>query len=151
MIRSVLTACLLRALLCVAFLCVTVWAQKQTDYRTGRLLEVRDVSDLGSGKSAHLLHIRDGSDDYFALYSVLHPFFVLRHDQSDSLRPDTDVQYRISGKSLFLKTSDSKEIKGNLCQQVRLRGVPWVKCGGLMVSNTEADSQGKQAPSDAHP
>ena len=97
MIRSALTAC--SALLCVAFLCATVSAQNQTDYRGGRLLEVRDVSDLESAKSAHLLHIRDGADDYFALYSVLHPFFVLRHDQSDFLKPDTDVQYRVSARA----------------------------------------------------
>ena len=149
MIRSALTAC--SALLCLAFLCATVAAQKQTDYRTGRLLEVRDVSDLESAKSAHLLHIRDRADDYFALFRVLHAFFVLRHDQSDSLKPDTDVQYRVSGKSLFLKMPDSKEVKGSLCQKVRFRGTPAVKCGGLMVFGPEADSQGKQAPSDAHP
>jgi hypothetical protein len=88
-----------RVFLFVLLSCLTLWAQKQTDYRTGRLLMVRSESYVlpdRVGKIAYLLHIRDNSDEYFALYNV-NPLFG--HDRSDLLKAGTDIQYRISGKN----------------------------------------------------
>lgn len=125
------------ALLCAVFVCVTVQAQKE--YRTGRLLKVSDesyVSPGSAGKTAYLLHIRDGSNDYFALYNVN---FLFSHDRSKQLRPDSDIQYRISGKSLFVKIEESKEIKGRLCEKVQMAGSPAVKCGGAVFLGNDAE------------
>ena len=84
------------------------------------------------------------------LPSVLHPFFVLRHDKSDWLRPDMDVQYRVSGKSLFVKIADDKEIKAKLCQRVKLSdkigGASGIKCGDSIFLGKRAESQGTQTP-----
>jgi hypothetical protein len=136
----------------VLLLSWTVLAQKENEYRTGRLLSVTDATDAEQpSKTASLLHIQDGAEDYFALYSVIHPFYVLRHDQSDSLKPEGDILYRVSGKNLFVKIADGKEIKAHLCEKINFRGMPGVKCGGLTVFGPGADSQTKQTPSEAHP
>ena len=138
------------AFLCVLVVSAAVWAQKQIAYRTGRLLAVSDETELSSANTAYLLHIQDGADEYFALYSVLHPFFVLRHDKSDWLRPDMDVQYRVLGKSLFVKIADDKEIKAKLCQRVKLSdkigGASGIKCGGSIFLGKDAESQAPQTP-----
>ena len=125
------------ALLCVPLLCLTVWAQKESEYRTGRLLKVSDqsyVSPDSPGKTAYLLHIQDGASEHLALYSVNQLF---GHDRSKLLKPDSDIQFRIHGKSLFVKTED-KEIKTHLCEKVQIMGSPAVKCGGLMILGKDA-------------
>ena len=125
------------ALLCAVFVCVTVQAEKE--YRTGRLLKVSDesyVSAGGAGKTAYLLHVRDGSNDYFALYNVN---FLFGHDRSKQLKPDSDIQYRISGKSLFVKIEESKEIKGRLCEKVQMAGSPAAKCGDAVFLGNDAE------------
>jgi len=127
------------ALLCVPLVCLTLWAQKESEYRAGRLLKVSNQSYVmpdSAGKTAYLLHIQDGSNDYFALYSV-NPLFG--HDRSNQLKPDSDIQYRISGKNLFLKTQDIKEIKGRLCEKVKLGGSPGLKCGDLVILGKDAE------------
>jgi hypothetical protein len=128
-----------RALLCVLLVCLTVWAQKESEYRAGRLLKVSNhtyVLPDRAGKIAYLLHIQDGAKDYYALYSV-NPLFG--HDRSDLLKPDSDIQFRISGKNLFVQTQDSKEIKGRLCERVQIAGSPGVKCGDLVVLGKDAE------------
>ena len=82
------------------------------------------------GKTAYLLHIQDGSNDYFALYNVN---FVFGHDRSKQLKDDSEIQYRISGKNLFVKMQDSKEIKARLCEKVMIRNIPSMKCGDLTI------------------
>jgi hypothetical protein len=127
------------ALLCVTFVCLTVWAQKESEYRAGRLLKVSNQSYVlpdRAGKTAYLLHIQDGPNEYFALYNVNSLF---GHDRSNLLKPNSDIQYRISGKNLFLKTQDSKEIKGRLCEKVKIGGSPGVKCGDLVVLGKDAE------------
>jgi hypothetical protein len=123
------------ALLCVPLICLTVWAQKESAYRTGRLLKVSDQSYVmpnSAGKTAYLLHIQDGSNEYFALYSVT---FLFGHNRSNLLKPDSDIQYQVSGKSLFVRTQDSKDIKGRLCERIQ----SGVKCGGLVVFGKDAE------------
>jgi len=116
------------ALLCFLLFCSTIWAQKKSEHRTGHLLKVEDVAipaefEKTAHKADHLLYIREGSDEYVALYSVTY----FGHDKSKLLKPDTDVSYRISGKSLFVKTPDANEIKARLCEGVG----PVVKCGNV--------------------
>jgi hypothetical protein len=121
------------ALLSVLLVCLTVSAQKEPEYRAGRLLKVSNQSYVmpgSAGKTAYLLHIQDGSNDYFALYSVND---VFGHDRSNQLKSDSEIQYRISGKNLFLKAQDSKEIKSRLCTRVQIAGSPAVKCGDMVV------------------
>ena len=148
-----MNASLSRAFVCVVLSCLTVCAQKQPEYHTGRLLKVSDETDASSGapEFVYLLHIREGANEYFALYKVN---FIFRHDRSDLLKPDTDVQYRISGKSLFVKTPDSKEIKGRLCERVKLvakfGSSPAVKCGGELFLGEDVALTDEATPSDAH-
>lgn len=121
------------ALFCLSLFSLSVWAQNLSEYRTGLLVKVIDESVVlldRPGKTAYLLRIRDGSNEYFALYNVNQLF---GHDRSNQLKPDTDVQYRISGKNLFVKTQDSKEIKGRLCEMVNIRGSAGMKCGDLTL------------------
>jgi hypothetical protein len=127
------------AILCFPVVCLAVWAQKEPEYRTGRLVQVSDQSFVlpGSvGKTAYLLHIRDGANQYFALYNVNQ---VFGHDRSNQLKPESDIQYRISGKSLFVKTQDTKEIKARLCEKVQIEGSAAVKCGDLVILGKDAE------------
>jgi hypothetical protein len=120
------------ALLCFLLFCSINWAQKKSEYRTGHLLKVENVNfatypgDSGTAHKADVLvYIREGSDDHVARYSVT--FFG--HDKSELLKPDTDVSFRISGKSLFVRTADGKEIKAQLCERSRLG----LKCGNMTL------------------
>jgi hypothetical protein len=61
------------------------------------------------------------------------------HDRSNQLKPDSDIQYRISGKNLFVKTQDSKEIKGRLCEKLKYQGFPGIKCGDSIMSGEAAE------------
>ena len=127
------------SLLCVPLVCLTLWAQKESEYRAGRLLKVSDQSFVmpdRAGKTAYLLRIQDGSNEYFALYNVN---FILGHDRSSQLKSDSDIQYRISGKNLFVKIQDSKEIKGRLCEKVKLAGYPALKCGDLIIAGKDTE------------
>lgn len=126
------------ALLCVLLLGLNVWAQKESQYLSGRLLKVSDqsyVSPDSAGKTAYLLHIQEGPNEYFALYSVNQLF---GHDRSNQLKSGADIQFRISGKSLFLKTAD-KEVKTRLCERVQIAGAPGVKCGNLLVLGKDTE------------
>lgn len=118
---------LVRTFLCVLLFTATISAQKKPEYRTGHLLEVENSTDLldRTHKASYTLHIRDGADECVARYSMTY----FGHDRSGLLKPDTDVSYRISGKSLFVKTPDGKEIKARLCQ---MRG-SCVVCGSTAV------------------
>ena len=126
-------------LLCVQLICPALWAQKEPEYRAGRLLKISDqsyISPDSAGKTAYLLHLQDGANEYFALYSLNQLF---GHDRSKQLKADTDIQYRISGKNLFVKTQDSKEIKARLCKKVQFGGSPGVKCGDLLILGSDAE------------
>jgi hypothetical protein len=115
--------------LCFLLLCPNIWAQKKPEYRTGHLLKIEDVGyiPVESGETYHkadvLLYIREGSDEYVARYYVT----ICGHDKSKVLKPDTDVSYRVSGKSLFVKTPDGNELKAGLCERIG----PMLKCGNL--------------------
>ena len=126
------------ALVCVPLFILTTWAQNESQYHAGRLIKISDESFIdpyGPGKRAHLLHIQDGSNEYFALYSLN---ALVGHDRSDVLKPDSDVQYRISGKNLFLKIQDGKEIKGRLCDRVQTGNLSGLKCGDMTIFGPDA-------------
>ncbi|HXM34625.1 MAG TPA: hypothetical protein VN920_05525 [Pyrinomonadaceae bacterium] len=89
-----------------------------------------------AGKTAYLLHIPDSSNEYIALYNVNSLF---GHDRSERLKPDSDIQFRISGKNLFLKTPENKEIKGRLCEKVKIGDSPAIKCGDLILLGKDAE------------
>ena len=116
-------------LLCFLLFCPADSAQKKAEYRTGRLLKIENVNFPGDPGTAHkvdcLFYIREGSDEYVARYNVT--FFG--HDKSKLLKPDADVSYRISGKSMFVKTPDGNEIKAHLCERSRLG----LKCGDMTL------------------
>jgi hypothetical protein len=150
-----MNASLSRAFVCVVLSCLTVCAQKQPEYHTGRLLTVSYEIVSDAAEDAYLLHIRDGANEYFALYKVK---LLFRHNRSDLLKPDTDVQYRISGKSLFVKTPDSKEIKSGLCERGTFTfaakfgsAQPVVKCGGVLFLGKDVAPLDEANPSDANP
>jgi hypothetical protein len=127
------------ALLCVPLICLTLGAQKESEYRAGRLLKISDksyISPDAAGKTAYLLRIQDGTNEYLALYSLNQLF---GHDRSKQLKADTDIQYRISGKDLFVKTQDSKDIKARLCKRVQIGTSPGVKCGDLLILGSDAE------------
>jgi hypothetical protein len=127
------------ALLCVPLICLTLGAQKESEYRAGRLLKISDksyISPDAAGKTAYLLRIQDGTTEYLALYSLNQLF---GHDRSKQLKADTDIQYRISGKDLFVKTQDSKAIKARLCKRVQIGTSPGVKCGDLLILGSDAE------------
>jgi hypothetical protein len=121
-------------LACELLLTVTVFAQKQPDYRTGQVVKVsgQDYVDPG-GKSqiAFLLHIQDGTQDLFGKFTVN---VLFGHDSRTEFKANADVPYRISGKSIFVKTPENKEIKGRVCERVSWKGTPAIKCGGEPVT-----------------
>jgi hypothetical protein len=136
-----MSAALKRISLFILVFALSASAQKQTVYRLGRLLKVSSETYVlpdAIGKIQYLLHLSDGSNEYFALYSV-NPIFG--HDRSDLLKPDTDVQYRISGKTLFVRTPDGKEVKGRLCEKGTFHGFPGMKCGGDIFGGGDTGSQ----------
>jgi hypothetical protein len=111
----------------VFLLCSVVSAQNKSQYRTGRLLKVEDATDLldTTHKAALLLLIQDGSDQYVAHYRVTY----FGHVNKD-LTAGSDVQFRIAGKHVFVKTPDGKEIKARLCDRVG----DGVRCGDIAFS-----------------
>ncbi len=60
---------------------------------------------------------------------------MLGHDRAKNLKADTDVSYRISGNSLYLKTADGEEIKSSLCKTAH----NFQKCGDLMIPADSPD------------
>jgi len=52
------------------------------------------------------------------------------HDRSSGLEVDKDVEFRIDGKHLIVKTPKGQEVKMRLCQ---LTGY-WIKCGSSAFS-----------------
>jgi hypothetical protein len=126
------------ASLCLPVFCLAVGAQNGSDYHTGRLLSITDRSYAwpldGSAGPAYVLHIQDGPNLYFALYTG-EPMITVKQlsgHEDGPLKPETDIQYRIWGKTLFLKTSqDRKVTKTRLCDMVKFQGVPGVKCGAV--------------------
>ena len=109
------------AVLGVFLSCLTGWAQKPIDYRTG-LLDVRNASDTPT-KTVYLLHVSDVPNEYFALYNPKSP-------DSDLLKLQTDVQYRVSGKNLFVRIPERQEVTSRLCKQPQFsKSGLGVKCG----------------------
>jgi hypothetical protein len=121
-------------LACGLLVAVTAFAQTQSDYRTGHVVKVtgQDYADPG-GKSqiAFLLHIQDGTQDIFGKFTVN---VLFGHDSRSEFKLNADVPYRISGKSIFVKTPENKEIKGRVCERVSWHGTPAIKCGGDLVT-----------------
>jgi hypothetical protein len=117
----------------------TVFAQKESDYRTGRVVKVTGadyVDPGGKGQIAFLLHIQDGTQEIFGKFTVN---ILFGHDSRSEFKPNADVPYRISGKSLFVKTAANKEIKGHVCERVSWRGTPAIKCGGDVMTYSEGE------------
>jgi hypothetical protein len=107
--------------------CSVVLAQSKPEYRKGRLLKVNDATDIldTTHKAAFLLLIQDGSDQYVGHYTVTYFGHV-----NKSLLAGSDIEFRLSGKHLFLKTPDGKEIKARLCD----RAGEAVRCGNVAFS-----------------
>jgi hypothetical protein len=91
-------------------------AQSKSQYRTGKLLKIKNTTDIldRTQKASSLLTIQDGSDQYAAYYRITY----FSHDQSKDLVAGKDVEYRIAGGHLFVKTASGKEIKTRLCKKV---------------------------------
>ena len=90
----------------------SVAGAENAQYRTARLVKVENATDLldTTHKAAFLLLIQDGSDQYVAHYRVTY----FGHVNID-LTAGTEVQFRISGENVFVKTPDGKEIKARSC------------------------------------
>jgi hypothetical protein len=126
-------------LACGLLMAVTVFAQKPDDYRTGRVVKVTGqdyVNPGGKSQSAFLLHIQDGSQDVFVKFTVN---ILFGHDQRNAFKKGADVPYRVSGKSLFVKTPENKEIKGRLCKRVSWAGTPAIQCGGDVMTYRQGE------------
>jgi hypothetical protein len=111
----------------VLLLCSVVGAENKSQYRTGRLLKVEDATDLldTTHKAALLLLIQAGSDEYVGHYTVTYFGHV-----NKNLAAGSDVEFRIAGKHVFVKTPDGKEIKARLCDRVG----DGVRCGDVAFS-----------------
>jgi hypothetical protein len=99
-------------------------AKSKSEFRTGQLVKIENVTDLmnQSQKAAYLLTIQDGSVQYFGYYKLTY----FNRDRSKDLSAGKDIEYRIEGHNLFVRTSKGEEIKAHLCQK-------WnncAKCGG---------------------
>jgi len=123
-------------LTCWLLICSAAWSQnKKDEFHTARLVKVTNlgapvVPDSPSNvKASYLVTIQDGENRIKGYIKVS----MLGHDRAKNLKADTDISYRISGNSLYLKTADGQEIKSSLCKTVR----NLQKCGDLM---TAADS-----------
>lgn len=103
-------------------------AKSKSEFHTGQLLKIENVTNMmkQSEKAGYLLTIQGGSEQYFAHYTMTY----FGHDRSKELEAGKDIQYRIDGKNLFVKSSKGEEIKMRLCQQEG----NWVKCGNMAVS-----------------
>jgi hypothetical protein len=77
-----------------------------------------------------LLTIQDGSDHYLAYFRLL----WWNHEHKD-LAADTDIEYRISGNTLFVKTPTGKEIKASLCKLVgkQVGELQGIQCGNEII------------------
>ncbi len=96
-------------------LCSAIWAQVTSEYRTGRLTMVGYVPmPLEVGGTRYLIGVREGSYQYIALNKATDS----AHDYIKELRTGTEVSYRISGKSLFVKTTGGHEVEAHLCKSV---------------------------------
>jgi hypothetical protein len=106
----------------------TAQKTKSSEFRTGQLVKIENVTDFmkQSEKAGYLLTIQDGAEQYFAHYTMTY----FGHDRSKDMDAGKDIQYRIDGKHLFVKSSNGEEIKMRLCQQEG----NWVKCGSFAAS-----------------
>ena len=91
-------------------------AKNKSESRTGQLLKIEKVYDLEdqTEKASYLLTIQAGSDQYVARYRLTY----FNHDRSNELAAGKDVEYRIAGGKLFVKTPNGKEIKAGLCKRI---------------------------------
>lgn len=92
------------------------FAQKPSDFVVGHLIKIAaNVISLEPGrenyKPNYLFKIRTGETVSIALYHLVGG----EHGYADALTENTDVNYKISGKNLFLKTPDGHELKLLLC------------------------------------
>jgi len=88
---------------------VPIYAQKDKDFRTGHLVKVEQVfipmeAGRTTYKANYLIRVRDGSAETVALYHVT----IFGHDYVKPLKEHTDIPYRVSGKHLFLKSSEGQ-------------------------------------------
>lgn len=104
-------------------------AKAKADFMKGQLLKVENVTDVQKNgqKAAYLLTIQGGAQQYFAYYEMT--YFI--HDRSSELEVGKDVEFRIDGKHLIVKTFKGQQVKMRLCQQAGY----WIKCGGSAFSH----------------
>lgn len=97
------------------------------DFQKGRLLKIESVTDLQktSEKAGYLLTVQGGASQYFAHYTLNY----FQHDRSNEMEQGKDIDFRIDGKHLIVKTLNGDEIKMRLCEQVS----GCVKCGGMTI------------------
>ena len=103
-------------------------AKSKPAFHAGQLVKIENVTDTSkqSEKAGYLLTIRDGTEQYFAHYTMTY----FSHDRSKEFEEGKDIQYRIDGKHLIVRSPQGEEIKMRLCQQAG----NWVRCGNMAVS-----------------
>jgi len=100
--------------------------KNKTNFQKGKLVKVEDAHDLGktSEKGGYLLTIQDGASRYIGRYTLNY----FQHDRSKEVSEGAEVNFRIDGKHLILKTPNGEEIKMRLCEQ---KG-NCVRCGNMI-------------------
>jgi len=100
--------------------------KNKTNLQKGQLLKIEYVTDLGktSEKAGYLFTIQGGPSRYVGHYTLNY----FQHDRSKAVTEGEDVEYRIDGKHLIVKTPNDEEIKMRLCDQ---KG-NCVKCGSAV-------------------
>jgi hypothetical protein len=101
--------------------------KNKTSFQKGQLLKIEDFHDLEktSEKVGYLVTIQDGASRYFGRYALNY----FQHDRSKEMNTGEEVDFRIDGKHLIVKTPKGEEIKMRLCGQ---KG-NCVKCGSAVI------------------
>ena len=96
-------------------------------FQKGQLLKIESVTDLQktSEKAGYLIRIQSGTSRYVGHYTLNY----FQHDHSKELEEGKDIDYRIEGKHLIVKTPKGDEIKMRLCKEAG----NCVQCGGMTV------------------
>ena len=102
-------------------------AKNKTNFQKGQLLKIEDAHNLEktSEKAGYLFTIQDGASRYFGRYTLNY----FQHDRSKEVTEGEEVDFRIDGKHLIVKTPNGEEIKMRLCEQ---KG-NCVKCGSMAI------------------
>lgn len=84
--------------------------------RTARLMNIEDVTLFQPPKEnylgAYILTLQDGQ----TAISVLFHYGLFQHDYTKEIHAGMDIPYRTSGKHVYLKSQDGKEVRTALCE-----------------------------------